>query len=281
MDRKLALQRVLALAAGPLARYLAPLLSRDAPSLTRDAYLRTVLSSLSDDPARSVAIRVAAADLGSVLMLHGADAGDPDLDARIVRRAVVLREVLNRHGGIQESQELVAHSTAVAPAVSAMSADPDSAVLPVVIWIPHLRSPFNVGNIIRTAAGFGVAGVVLGRTAPEVSHPRLQRAAMGATEMIPIIRGGREEAAQLLRVAQTPLIALETGGSEISRFPFPPAGIMVVGHEELGVPEEVLQECHRNRRVVTISHGGPKSSLNVGVAAGICLSWWRAQRATD
>ncbi len=281
MNSKLALQRVLALTEGPLARYLAPLLARDAPSLTRDAYLRTVLSALSDDRARSVAIRVAAADLRSVLIVHGGDAADPDLDARVMRRAAVFQEALNRDGGMHTSRELDLGFTAPSHPDPAMRAESDGTVLPVVIWIPHLRSPFNVGNIIRTAAGFGVAGIVLGMAAPEVSHPRLHRAAMGATEMIPIVRGGREEAAQLLGVPHVPLIALETGGAEISRFAFSPAGIMVVGHEELGVPEEILQECHRSRRVVTISHDGPKSSLNVGVAVGICLSWWQARRATD
>lgn len=281
MDRKLALQRVLALGAGPLARYLTPLLSRDVPSLTRDAYLRTVLSSLSDDGARSVAIRVAAADLRSVLTLHGGAAVDHDLEARVVRRAAVFQEALNRDGGVHDSQELVAHSTGVSPAGPGRGADPSSAALPVVIWIPHLRSPFNVGNILRTCAGFGLAGVVLGESVPEVSHSRLQRAAMGATELIPIVRGGRTEAADLLGMTVAKTVALETGGTDITRYAFPERGIVVMGHEELGVPEEILTDCRRGGAVVTIPHDGPKSSLNVGVAAGICLSWWQARSATD
>jgi TrmH family RNA methyltransferase len=56
---------------------------------------------------------------------------------------------------------------------------------------------------------------------------------------------------------------------------------MVVGHEELGVPAEIMEECRGQDQVVTIPHDGPKSSLNVGVAAGICLSWWQARSATD
>lgn len=272
MDRKLSLQRVLALEVGPVARYLSPLLTQSGQALTRDSYLKTIVTSLSDDRARTNAVRLAAADLRSALVVGGAVAAGPDMEATVARRAAVLREVLNRHGGIPE-QEM--------PEPSATTAAPSGAALPVVIWIPHLRSPFNVGNIIRTAAGFGVTGVILGETVPHLSHPRLQRAAMGATEMISIVRGGRREAAELLGVARPTVVALETGGTEINRFAFPHSGVMLVGHEELGVPAEMLQECYRNDHVVSIPHGGPKTSLNVGVAAGICLSWWQIHSSTD
>lgn len=281
MDRKLSLQRVRALEAGPLARYLAPFLTQAAPSLTRDSYLKTVLDSFTDDQARSVAVRLAVADLRSALIIEGTEPADPDVEATVIRRAAALREALYRSGGIHEQDLSEPQGVAPAIAPSGIVTAPGGAVLSVVIWIPHLRSPFNVGNIIRTAAGFGVAGVVLGEAVPELTHPRLRRAAMGATEMVPIVRGGRDEAAQLLGGLHPKTVALETGGTDITRFSFPHAGIMAVGHEELGVPEEILRECYQDDTVVTIPHDGAKSSLNVGVAAGICLSWWQARGATD
>ncbi|HKK49753.1 MAG TPA: TrmH family RNA methyltransferase, partial [Alkalispirochaeta sp.] len=145
---------------------------------------------------------------------------------------------------------------------------------------PHLRSPFNVGNIIRTAAAFGVAGVIIGEAGPALSHPRLQRAAMGAAEMIPVVRGDVSDAAHLLPGLPAPVVALETGGTAISGFRFPASGVLVVGHEELGVSNDIVDQCRQAGMIVTIPHDGPKASLNVGVAAGICLSWWQAQRST-
>ncbi|MEX2444207.1 MAG: TrmH family RNA methyltransferase [Alkalispirochaeta sp.] len=287
MERKLSLRRVAALDAGPLARYLAPFLARNASALPNDPYLKTILSSLSDDSGRPPMVRLAAGDLRNALA--PAFAG---FDAVVARRAVILREALNRYAGIVEQEVSPLDNGAQGKRDTAFQAAdrperfPDSGLrhrpaLSVVVWIPHVRSPFNVGNIIRTAAGFGVAGVVLGEAVPEISHPRVRRAAMGATEMVPILRGGRSAAAHLLGEARPEVVALETGGTAIAGFAFPASGIMVVGHEELGTPEDILEECRRAGKVVTVSHDGPKSSLNVSVAAGICLSWWQARGTMD
>ena len=161
------------------------------------------------------------------------------------------------------------------------------AVFPVVLWLPHVRSPFNVGNIIRSAAAFGLAGLVLGDDAPRLDHPRVRRAAMGALQMVPILRGGYPEARRLLARGEVcrftdsggeepPVVALETEGTDVASFAFPPAGVLALGHEELGLDPTLCRRARRDGTMVAVPHDGPKASLNVGVAAGICLSWWRA-----
>ncbi len=274
------MHRVAALDAGPLARYLTPLLTQRVASIARDAYLKTVLSMLIDDSFRPAGVRLAAADLRTILSLEDAGQTRAVLSDQLRRRAMVLREALDREAGIDTPIAPVADRSHLQGHGPGDTLHPPSTArwgMPVVIWIPHLRSPFNVGNIIRTAAAFGVAGVVVGAAVPELSHPRLKRAAMGAEEMVPVIRGAAGDAADLLGGASAPVVALETGGTPISDFAFPARGIMVVGHEELGVSEELLETCRSAGTVVSIPHDGPKSSLNVGVAAGIGLSWWQAQ----
>jgi tRNA G18 (ribose-2'-O)-methylase SpoU len=54
--------------------------------------------------------------------------------------------------------------------------------------------------------------------------------------------------------------------------------VLVVGHEELGVPVARLRSAQDEKQVITIPHEGCKESLNVGVAAGIALSWWTIRR---
>jgi TrmH family RNA methyltransferase len=276
MDRKLSLRRVLALDAAPLARYLGAILSRDHSSLPHDTYLKPILTSLIEDAHRSPAVRVAAGDLRSVLAMAVTDPRNPALSSAVVRRAAVLREALFRAAGVEIPMPH-APGEGHEKNVSSGQAHP----LSVVVWIPHVRSPFNVGNMLRTCAAYGVAGVVLGEAVPDLHHPRLRRAAMGAGEMVPVVRGELGDAHTLLGGELPEVVALETGGTEISRFPFPERGVLVVGHEELGIPAEILGECRDRSRVVTIPHDGPKTSLNVGVAAGICLSWWQARSATD
>ncbi|MFW5694364.1 MAG: TrmH family RNA methyltransferase [Alkalispirochaeta sp.] len=278
MERKLSVHRVVSLKAGPLARYVAPLLTQDAASLARDMYLKAILAALVDDPTRPYSVRVAAGDLRSaLLMVDPAELHGTAVAAAVVRRATVLQETVNRHAGIDGVDPLEAPNPRTESTEPVL---PENPRLPVVVWIPHLRSPFNVGNIIRTVAAFGGAGVVLGEATPDLNHARLRRASMGALDMVPVIRGGARDAADLLGDATAPVVALETGGVDITRFAFPGRGIMVVGHEELGTPEGILEMCRHAKRVVTIPHGGAKSSLNVGVAAGICLSWWQAQALT-
>ncbi|MFW5827429.1 MAG: TrmH family RNA methyltransferase, partial [Alkalispirochaeta sp.] len=242
--------------------------------LARDAYLQTILSVLIDDPARPAGVRLAAADLRAILLLGHPDWTATELGGQLRRRATVLQEALARAAGIDGP------AVSAAPRSPPSPSGPETWRMPIVIWIPHLRSPFNVGNIIRTAAAFGVAGVVVGEAVPELSHPRLRRAAMGAETMVPVLRGGATDAANLLGEAAAPVVALETGGTPVAQFAFPQRGIMVVGHEELGISEEILEMSRKAGMVVTIPHGGPKSSLNVGVATGIGLSWWGAGIAT-
>jgi len=66
--------------------------------------------------------------------------------------------------------------------------------------------------------------------------------------------------------------ALELGGTPIGDFPFPLAGIMVIGSEELGVSPEAKALCVGS--VVSIPMYGVKGSLNAAVAFGIAAHAW-------
>ena len=249
--------------------------------LIADMHFHRSLASLVEDAARPVGVRLAAADLLASIRL----AGGPIDGTFVHRRARAFLERLAEGAGNGGLEDL-ADRFGDAP-LPTSSASEGSAILPIVLWLPHVRSPFNVGNIIRSAAAFGVAGVVLGDDAPRLDHPRLRRAAMGALRMVPILRGGYAQARRLLEGggthglagdsgAQPPLIVLETGGVEASSFAFPPAGVLALGHEELGLDPALCRRARRAGMMVAVAHDGPKASLNVGVAAGICLSWWRA-----
>lgn len=69
-----------------------------------------------------------------------------------------------------------------------------------------------------------------------------------------------------------PVFALETGGTDINEFKFPPRGICIIGSEELGVSPEALARATYG--IVTIPMKGLKASLNVGVAFGILMQKW-------
>ena len=130
------------------------------------------------------------------------------------------------------------------------------------LFVPF-QDPENVGAVIRSAAAFGVARVVLLREAAHPFHPRSGRAAGPALFQVPLTIGPRLED---LQVKGVPLIALDTTGPELSEAPFPDRFGLVVGVEGPGLPPR-LREGPRRR--IAMQPG--VESLNAAAAAAIAL----------
>lgn len=179
-------------------------------------------------------------------------------------------------------------------------------------YIEGLRSPFNLGNIFRTADGLGAEKLFLSPDCVSTSNIRAVRSSMGALDMVPY--EVLDIDALHKKMGDTPIFALETGGTPIGEFLFPKRGVVVLGSEELGVNPDTLKkietwgskrcrrdlgncalsfsgerissgseiskdvqlfdESDKNSSIVTISMMGHKESLNVGVAFGILLHEW-------
>jgi RNA methyltransferase, TrmH family len=175
------------------------------------------------------------------------------------------------------------------------------------LYLDDLRSPFNVGAVFRAADSFGVCGIFLSPGTASPDHTRAARSSMGAVSVIPWWRAEISEAVDRVRTAvceplpaagapdqlrvassggpcaaaadglEFGIFAVETGGTALSEFPFPAAGMAVIGSEELGVGPEALELARASSGRVSIPMAGAKGSLNVAVATGIVLyQWWRA-----
>ena len=144
-------------------------------------------------------------------------------------------------------------------------------VVPCAVYLEDIRSPFNVGSIFRSAEAFGAERMVLSPRTPLPSHPRAQRTSLGASEALPweiaevsSLRGRRD------------IFALELGGTPLAEFRFPPAGMVLIGSEELGLSPEALSLADEGWGRVSIPLAGAKRSLNVSVAFGIVMQAWSA-----
>ncbi len=140
------------------------------------------------------------------------------------------------------------------------------------LFVPF-QDPENVGAVIRSAAAFGVARVVLLREAAHPFHPRSSRAAGPALFQVPLWRG---PSLQDLEAADVPLFALASGGDarDLADAPWP-AGRgfgLVPGVEGPGLPEH-LREGARVRLRIPIAHG--VESLNAATAVAVALYAWR------
>jgi 16S rRNA (guanine527-N7)-methyltransferase len=137
------------------------------------------------------------------------------------------------------------------------------------LFVPF-QDPENVGAVIRSAAAFGVARVVLLREAAHPFHPRSLRAAGPALYQVPLALGPRLES---LEVRAAPLFALDTSGPELGEALFPERFGLVVGAEGPGLPPR-LREGERRR--IAIAPG--VDSLNAATAAAIALYVWARRR---
>lgn len=160
------------------------------------------------------------------------------------------------------------------PALAAASAQAPGQRRPIPgtrVFLEDIRSPFNVGTILRTAEALGFEEVLLSPACADPRHPRAERSAMGAVDIVPWRHCPLEELPALGEV-----FALELGGEAIGDFSFPERGVLILGSEELGVSTGALALSEGRR--VSIPMRGLKASINVAVAFGIAAQAWVSER---
>ncbi|MEW5723006.1 MAG: 16S rRNA (guanine(527)-N(7))-methyltransferase RsmG [Thermodesulfobacteriota bacterium] len=134
------------------------------------------------------------------------------------------------------------------------------------LFIPF-QDPANVGAVIRSAAAFGTARVVLLKEAAHPFHPRGLRAAGPTVFRVPLQRG---PSLSDLKDGDPPLIALGARGLDPAAFTFPPRFGLVPGLEGPGLPENL-----RRLTTLTIPMQNGVESLNAATATAIALYQWR------
>jgi 16S rRNA (guanine(527)-N(7))-methyltransferase RsmG len=138
------------------------------------------------------------------------------------------------------------------------------------LFIPF-QDPENVGAVIRSAAAFGVARIVLLREAAHPFHPKAARAAGPALFQVAMEQG---PSIRDLRCGQTPLLALSAEGPDIGSEPFPDCFGLVTGVEGPGLPDHLRTGPTRR---IPMEPG--VESLNAATATAIALYAWRRTRS--
>jgi tRNA G18 (ribose-2'-O)-methylase SpoU len=144
-----------------------------------------------------------------------------------------------------------------------------------VLALEGVTNPDNVGGLFRTAAAFGVDGVLLEPTAGDPLYRKAIRTSMGAALRLPFVRSVRwiDDLEHLRRVGFT-IVALtpRPDAEPLARFaatqhahaPF----VLLVGAEGPGLDAATLALADSTVRIPIDSE---VDSLNVVVAAGIAL----------
>jgi 23S rRNA (guanosine2251-2'-O)-methyltransferase len=155
----------------------------------------------------------------------------------------------------------------------------DGLVEPALLLVlDGVTDPHNLGACLRSADAFGAQAVVVPKDRAVGVNATVAKAASGAADMVPVI--GVTNLARSLRELKERglwLIGTDAGGSE-SLFDADLSGpiVWVLGGEGTGLRRLTRESCDR---LVRIPLQGSVESLNVSVAAGLCLYETRRQRA--
>ncbi len=136
------------------------------------------------------------------------------------------------------------------------------------------QDPVNVGSVIRAAAAFNVARIIMLREAAHPFHPRSVRASGGTVFSAPLYKG--PPLAGLRSFAEQsamPLVSLDRAGEPLDSFRFPESFMLLPGVEGPGLPPELKISP------VSIPIAQEVESLNAAVAASIALYEWRRGKA--
>lgn len=140
---------------------------------------------------------------------------------------------------------------------------------PVVV-LDQVTDPHNVGAVLRSAAAFGAAGLVLTRRHSPPLGGTLAKAASGALDAIPIaLVGNLAQALTALKDRHFRVIGLDGAGEgRLEDEPFAELSAIVLGAEGKGLRQLTRETCDVVCRLHT---DGPLASLNVSNAAAVAL----------
>jgi 23S rRNA (guanosine2251-2'-O)-methyltransferase len=151
----------------------------------------------------------------------------------------------------------------------------------IVVVLDHLRSPYNVGAIVRTMECVNLHRLISIGYTPRLDSRQVQRSGMGceAVMQAEYIQDG-VAALKTLQQQGFKIYVLETIVPSCSVFQLNPSWLrehkiaLVVGNEEFGVDETIIALADQLLHIPTF---GQKNSLNVSIAFSIAVyQFWSA-----
>jgi tRNA G18 (ribose-2'-O)-methylase SpoU len=135
----------------------------------------------------------------------------------------------------------------------------------IAIYLDQVRSAYNVGNILRTVEALRLGGVYFSPNTPFIDDEKVQKISQGSANIVPVFRDAK------IQDLPRPLVALDTSDAAVSvfDFEFPKSFTLILGNEEHGVSDEVLEEIDH---IVEVPLFGEKNSINVACAFSIAAA---------
>lgn len=141
------------------------------------------------------------------------------------------------------------------------------------LWLAldQIQDPHNVGAVFRTAAFFGIRGIVLTRDRSAPLNGTVYDVASGGMEHVPFsnLPNLARAIEQAKEAGLWALGASEHAERDVADVPRDRPWLLVLGNEEKGLRRLTFEKCDD---VCRLSAHGSVGSLNVSVAAGILMA---------
>ena len=160
-----------------------------------------------------------------------------------------------------------------------LAAQPKAPAPSLLIWLDGVGNPHNLGALLRSAAHFGVAGVIVPATSSLDLSGAAARVAEGGAEVVPLVRVEDDMLALAsLRAAGYRITAtLPRGGENLYATRLEPRKVLVFGAEGEGMSTSLVEAADHK---VSIPGSGMVDSLNISVSAAVVFSeYWRQLHA--
>lgn len=147
----------------------------------------------------------------------------------------------------------------------------------LLLWLDGVGNPHNLGAILRSAAHFGAAAVLVPEADGLDVSGAAARVAEGAAETVPLVRvPGTGPALARLREACFALAAtVPEHGEPVHAVGLPARLLLMLGAEGEGMARALIAGADL---ALTIPGTGAVQSLNVSVSAAVLMAEYRRQR---
>ena len=136
----------------------------------------------------------------------------------------------------------------------------------IEVVLDQVRSPYNVGSILRIIDNFGLKGMVHSSSWLSLSHPQLIKAARGCEKWIPVRL--EKDLISYLENSSLPVIGIENNdqAEDLNNWSPPEKCIIILGNESYGIASALQKICCRT---IQIPMYGFKKSMNVTHALAV------------
>ena len=146
-----------------------------------------------------------------------------------------------------------------------------------LVILGEIQDPQNVGSIIRSAAAFGIAGVLIPKDRQAQITGTVIKASVGTAFKIPLVAiGNVNQAVRELKDKRFWVYGLSgEGAKNIRDEDFSENSVFIVGNEAKGIREKTSEHCDEILRIPITENA---ESLNAGTSAAIAFYEWNSKQ---